>query len=81
MTLKKFKNKTRRKTTNELTHQLINLNIIYYTSLKHYISVTPVNKEEDEKFIIILQRKIKYTSETLTTKLEYEHHNHKIRRK
>jgi len=67
MTLKKFKAKTRRKSTEELTKSLINLNTFFYTALKYLVANKNIqSSEEDEKFLIILQRKIEYTSETLT---------------
>ena len=72
MTLKKFKNKTKRKTTEELTVSLIDLNYQYYTALKYYISNKNKPSKEDEKFLITLQKKIEYTSESLKIKFELQ---------
>ena len=81
MTLKKFKAKTRRKSTEELTKSLINLNTLYYTALKYLINANNniEASQEDEKFLIILQRKIEYTTEILKLKLETQHQNHRRR--
>ena len=73
MTLKKFKNKTKRKSSEELIKQLIELNTTYYTALKYYTTnKNKPSKEEDEKFLIILQNKIQYTSESLKIKIEVQ---------
>ena len=80
MTLKKFKAKTKRKSTEELTKTLIDLNTFYYTALKYLVANKNIQEsEEDEKFLIILQRKIEYTAEILKLKLEAQHQNYRKR--
>ena len=76
MTLRRFKNKTKRKTNEELFTQLSELLHIHlqFTNICLQHHQLP-KKEEDIKFINILVRKIKYTEKiinerTKATKLE-----------
>ena len=61
MTLRKFKNKAKRKSIEELLETLITLNEEYYMC-KKFISENPFppHPEEDIRHITILERKMNY---------------------
>ena len=61
MTLRKFKNKAKRKSIEELLETLITLNEEYYMG-KKFISENPFppHPEEDIRYITILERKMNY---------------------
>ena len=61
MTLRKFKNKAKRKSIEELLETLITLNEAYYLRMK-FMSENPFppHPEEDIRYITILERKMNY---------------------
>ena len=70
MTLSKFKNKTRRKSTEELFELLITFNKEYYLCLKLLAeNPSPPCPQEDKKYIDIIERKIEYINSLLQQRL------------
>ena len=58
MTIREFKRQVIRSSTNELVTKLIQLNNEYQEALKLHIQ----NTSKEEKYLIKLQKKIRYTS-------------------
>ena len=76
MTLRKYKNKTKKKSVEALYRELINVNQEYYTALKlHTQNQSPLNPEKDKKYIEILGRKITIVQKILENKLQKQHHS------
>ena len=63
MTLRRFKNKVKKKSIEELLETLVKLNEDYYLCMK-FMSENPFlpYPEEDIRYITILERKMNYTN-------------------
>ncbi len=69
MTLRKFKNKIKRKSNEELMRTLINLNKEYYGILKIiYETTTSAVTNKDREQINLLERKIEITQKAIQEK-------------
>ena len=70
MTLKKFKARTKRKSTNELQQQEENLQQTLKLALRIYMESDVQENEQDLKYLRQLGAKLKFTQQILNRKLE-----------
>ena len=70
MTLRKFKNKTRRKTRRDLIKQITELHITYYQGLNFYLQNPQPQLPEEPKRQI--KQKIEYSEEVLKKNRSYK---------
>ena len=70
MTLKKFKARTKRKSTNELQQQEENLQQTLKLALRIYMESDAQGNEQDLKYLRQLGTKLKFTQQILNRKLE-----------
>ena len=70
MTLKKFKARTKRKSTNQLQQQEENLQQTLKLALRIYMESDNQGNEQDLKYLRQLATKLKFTQQILNRKLE-----------
>ena len=70
MTLKKFKARTKRKSTNQLQQQEENLQQTLKLALRIYMESDVQENEQDLKYLRQLGTKLKFTQQILNRKLE-----------
>ena len=72
--MRKFKNKLKRLSADDLTRTLIKLNADYYTALHHITeNPSPPQPEKDREYLKLLEEKITLTTKRIEEKINKSH--------